>query len=109
MDNPLKIGIVGLDTSHCPAFTGLLNDETNAYHVPGGRVIGAFPGGSGLFSLSRNRVAGSDQEESRQYSGPGPRAGRKAGSGTGGGAHPERGGDDGPGHLRGRRSLEGPR
>jgi len=27
MDKPLKIGMVGLDTSHCPAFTGLLNDK----------------------------------------------------------------------------------
>ena len=58
MDKPLKIGMVGLDTSHCPAFTGLLNDKTHAYHIPGARVIGAYPGGSELFSLSRDRVAG---------------------------------------------------
>ncbi len=54
----LKIGMVGLDTSHCPAFTGILNDEGNPYHIPGARVIGAYPGGSDLFSNSRDRVAG---------------------------------------------------
>ena len=58
MDKLLRIGMVGLDTSHCPAFTGLLNDETHAYHIPGARVVGAYPGGSELFSLSRDRVAG---------------------------------------------------
>jgi hypothetical protein len=50
--------MVGLDTSHCPAFARLLNDEGAEYHVPGGRVIGAYPGGSDLFSHSYNRVKG---------------------------------------------------
>jgi hypothetical protein len=52
----IKVGIVGLDTSHCPAFTRLLNDESDEYHVPGARVVGAYPGGSSIFSLSRDRV-----------------------------------------------------
>jgi predicted dehydrogenase len=54
----IKIGMVGLDTSHCPAFTGLLNDASHPYHVPGGQVVGAYPGGSAQFSNSRNRVEG---------------------------------------------------
>lgn len=54
----MKIGMVGLDTSHCVAFTRILNDESYQYHIPGARVIGAYPGGSELFSLSRDRVAG---------------------------------------------------
>jgi len=54
----MKIGMVGLDTSHCPAFTGILNDEKQAYHLPGHRVVAAYPGGSDLFSLSRSRVKG---------------------------------------------------
>jgi len=54
----IKVGIVGLDTSHCPAFTRLLNDSAHEYHVPGARVVGAYPGGSDLFSLSRDRVQG---------------------------------------------------
>ncbi len=54
----MKIGMVGLDTSHCVAFTRILNDESYQYHIPGARVIGAYPGGSELFSLSRDRVTG---------------------------------------------------
>ncbi len=54
----LKIGIVGLDTSHCKAFTEILNNSSHPHHVPGGRVVCAFPGGSDAFSLSRNRVDG---------------------------------------------------
>lgn len=53
----LKIGMIGLDTSHCPAFTKLLSEEDNPHYVEGGRVVAAFPGGSENFSLSRNRVA----------------------------------------------------
>jgi hypothetical protein len=58
----LRIGIVGLDTSHCPAFTRLLNDESQEYHVPGARVVAVYPGGSMQFSLSRDRVAGFTEE-----------------------------------------------
>ena len=54
----IKIGIVGLDTSHCKAFTEILNNGSNPYHVPGGQVVCAFPGGTDAFSLSRNRVQG---------------------------------------------------
>ena len=57
-DTPLKIGLIGLDTSHAPAFAGLLNDEKHKDHVPGGRVVAAFPGGSPDMDLSRNRVEG---------------------------------------------------
>lgn len=52
----LRIGMVGLDTSHCPAYTGLLNDLKNPFHVPGGRVVAAYPGGSDLMAVSRERV-----------------------------------------------------
>ncbi|MBN1876032.1 MAG: Gfo/Idh/MocA family oxidoreductase [Anaerolineae bacterium] len=58
MQTPLKIGIVGLDTSHCVAFTELFNDEHHPHHVPGARVVAAYPGGSEMFSLSRDRVQG---------------------------------------------------
>lgn len=54
----LKIGMIGLDTSHCPAFTGILNDTAHPYHVSGARVVGAYPGGSAQFSKSRDRVEG---------------------------------------------------
>ena len=58
----LKIGMIGLDTSHCPAFVQLLNDEKNEFHVPGCRIVKAFPGGSAKFSLSINRVEGFTKE-----------------------------------------------
>jgi hypothetical protein len=52
----LRIGMIGLDTSHATAFTDLLNLEDNPNHVKGGKVTVAFPGGSQEFSLSRDRV-----------------------------------------------------
>ena len=53
---PMKIGMIGLDTSHCPVFVKLLNDSASKFHIPGGKVVKAFPGGSKDFSSSRNRV-----------------------------------------------------
>lgn len=67
MSNRISIGIVGLDTSHVSAFTKLLNDESQPYHVPGGKVTVAFPGGSPDFELSASRVEGYTQELSRDY------------------------------------------
>lgn len=43
---PLRIGMIGLDTSHVVAFTRLLHDASAEGHVPGGRVVGAYKGGS---------------------------------------------------------------
>jgi hypothetical protein len=63
----IRVGMVGLDTSHCPAFTGILNDASHDYHVPGARVIAAYPGGSEQFSLSRDRVAGFTETLTQQY------------------------------------------
>ena len=56
------IGMIGLDTSHCPAFVKLLNDADNEFHVPGAKVARAFPGGSELFSSSMSRVEGFTNE-----------------------------------------------
>jgi len=52
----LKVGMVGLDTSHCEAFVSVLNYEDGPHHVPGARVVGAYPGGSELCAVSRDRV-----------------------------------------------------
>ncbi|MEI8244642.1 MAG: Gfo/Idh/MocA family oxidoreductase [Lentisphaerota bacterium] len=52
----MKIGMIGLDTSHCPAFVKLLNDSANEFHIAGAKVEKAFPGGSKDFSLSHSRV-----------------------------------------------------
>jgi predicted dehydrogenase len=56
--NELKIGLVGLDTSHVTAFASLLNDPSNKAHVPGGKITAAYPGGSKDFELSWSRVEG---------------------------------------------------
>jgi predicted dehydrogenase len=55
---PLRIGIIGLDTSHVIAFTKLLNDPSNPDHVPGARVVAAFKGGSPDVESSRTRIDG---------------------------------------------------
>jgi predicted dehydrogenase len=52
----LKLGLVGLDTSHVTAFTQLLHDASSPHHVPGARVVSALPGGSPDFPLSFSRV-----------------------------------------------------
>jgi hypothetical protein len=54
--------MIGLDTSHVPSFTKLLNDSSQEYHVPGGRVTAAYPGGSKDFDLSWGRVTGYTKE-----------------------------------------------
>lgn len=56
MINDLQIAIIGLDTSHAPAFTRMLNNPADPCHLPGGRVIKAWAGGSADFELSRSRV-----------------------------------------------------
>lgn len=53
---PLDIGIIGLDTSHVLAFMKLLHDEDDPWHVPGGRVVAAYPGGSPDFPSSISKV-----------------------------------------------------
>jgi hypothetical protein len=57
-DEPLKVGIIGLDTSHVVAFTQLLNDPKNPNHVPGAKVVCAFKGGSADVESSASRVEG---------------------------------------------------
>ena len=52
----LRIGIIGLDTSHVTAFTRLINDAKSKDHVPGGRVVAAFKGGSADIESSASRV-----------------------------------------------------
>ena len=52
----LKVGIIGLDTSHVTAFTGILNNPSSPNHVPGARVVAAYRGGSPDVDSSRNRI-----------------------------------------------------
>ncbi len=52
----LRIGLIGLDSSHAVAFTELLNDASRPDHVPGGRVVAAFKGGSPDVPISATRI-----------------------------------------------------
>lgn len=63
----IRIGIIGLDTSHAPAFTELLNNPKSKSHVPGGKVVAAFPGGSKDVESSYSRVEGYTKELSEKY------------------------------------------
>ena len=58
MTGELRIGIIGFDTSHVPAFTRLLNDAGDPFHVPGGRVVAGFPSFSKDLESSYSRVEG---------------------------------------------------
>ncbi|UNK18840.1 Gfo/Idh/MocA family oxidoreductase [Paenibacillus sp. N3/727] len=67
MSNVIKIGMIGLDTSHVLVFTQLLNNPDHEYHVPGGKVIAAYPGGSPDFELSISRVAGFTKQLQEEF------------------------------------------
>lgn len=54
--NDLKIGLIGLDTSHVEMFAATFNDPGHAYHLPGVRITAGFPGGSPDFPLSIERM-----------------------------------------------------
>jgi predicted dehydrogenase len=59
-DSPVfRIGIIGLDTSHVPAFTGLINDPAKN---TGCKVVAGFPGGSPDVKSSAGRVEGYTKE-----------------------------------------------
>jgi predicted dehydrogenase len=53
---PIKVGIIGLDTSHVIAFTKSLNDPSDPQYVPGLRVVAGYKGGSPDVSESWSRV-----------------------------------------------------
>lgn len=52
----LKLGIIGLDTSHAVAFTKILNDPKASDDVSGCRVVAAYPKGSPDIASSVERV-----------------------------------------------------
>jgi predicted dehydrogenase len=65
--NVLKLGMIGLDTSHAPAFTKLLNDSQDPFHVRGGKVVIAYPGDPSDFHMSYTRKDRFTKELSQQY------------------------------------------
>jgi hypothetical protein len=63
----LRIGILGLDTSHTVSFAKLLNDPANPSHIAGGRIVAAWKGGSPDIESSASRVEGFAAEMSGTY------------------------------------------
>jgi predicted dehydrogenase len=64
---PIRAGIIGLDTSHVVAFTGLLNAPNPKPELAGVRIVAAYPGGSPDIPSSHERVAGFTKELSERY------------------------------------------
>lgn len=55
-ENPIRLGIIGLDTSHVIEFTRRFNDPADPEYVPGARVVAAYKGGSPDIKDSWGRV-----------------------------------------------------
>ena len=54
----VRVGMIGLDTSHVIAFTRALNKPDNTGDLAGVKIVAAYPGGNNSFPLSRDRVKG---------------------------------------------------
>ena len=63
----LRIGMIGLDTSHVPAFAGILNDPKAKGHVEGAKVVAAFKGGSADIESSYKRIDGFTKTLTEKY------------------------------------------
>src|SRR5436309_19767 len=63
----IRIGIIGLDTSHCVAFTSILQKPDNTGELAGFRVVAAFPGGSPDIPASRDRIEGFTKTMREKY------------------------------------------
>lgn len=63
----LRIGMIGLDTSHVIVFTRTFNDPKSPDHVPGGEVVAAFKGGSPDIASSASRVDGYTKDLQEKY------------------------------------------
>lgn len=60
--NVIRLGIIGLDTSHSPAFIKLLNDENTPEQYKGFKVVAAYPYGSKTIESSAKRIPGYIEE-----------------------------------------------
>ncbi len=63
----LKIGIIGLDTSHVTAFTKLINDPTDKDHVPGGKIVAAVKTFSADIPSSAERVESYTEQLQKEF------------------------------------------
>ncbi|MEO8428798.1 MAG: gfo/Idh/MocA family oxidoreductase [Verrucomicrobiota bacterium] len=54
---PLRAGMIGLDTSHVPAFAKIFNSPNAASDLAGVKIVAGYPGGTDI-PASRDRVKG---------------------------------------------------
>ncbi len=59
---PIRVGLIGLDTSHATEFTRLINDPKNTGDLADIKVVAGFPGGSPDLPDSWDRVKGYTEE-----------------------------------------------
>lgn len=59
--SPLRIGLIGMDTSHVPAFTKLFHDPAASRDLAGFHVVAGLPDGSDT-PMSRDRIEGFTKE-----------------------------------------------
>lgn len=57
-ETPIRVGMIGLDTSHVITFTKIINNPEATGDLADIRIVAAYPGGSPTFPLSRDRVEG---------------------------------------------------
>lgn len=58
----IKLGIIGLDTSHSPAFIKMLNGEKAPEKYKGFKIVAAYPYGSTQIESSKKRIPGYVEE-----------------------------------------------
>src|SRR5262249_49730212 len=63
----VRVGLIGLDTSHASTFTSILHNANDPFHIPGAKVVAAYPGGSPDMPVSISRVAGFTHELKNRY------------------------------------------
>ncbi|MDR1859359.1 MAG: Gfo/Idh/MocA family oxidoreductase [Bacteroidales bacterium] len=61
----VKVGIIGLDTSHSPAFIKLLNSDNPRPEHRGFRIVAAYPYGSQAIESSAKRIPGYIEEATK--------------------------------------------
>lgn len=68
--NYVRVGLIGLDTTHVTTFADLLHNPYNGDHIPGARIVAGFPGGSPDMAASADRVGGFTAELRDKYGVP---------------------------------------
>jgi hypothetical protein len=67
MNKELKLGIIGLDTSHVIVFSEEFNNPAAKHHLKGAKVVAAWPGGSHDLESSIGRVPGYTKDLREKY------------------------------------------